>query len=176
MPYDNFCTNCPYVKQSHLVGNKHFSNRPLPPIELENNQSKVLLVFQAPGINEWSIGHAIHRPQNSNRTAGARIAASWNRKNRQRTDFDIVNAVRCFPGRGATAKRDKAPRVGAINLCAKKLNRDLNSRNYAEIITFGSIANSVVGNIIPTLNYNPAHTSCRHPSRGCSNQALDSLW
>lgn len=58
MPYDHHCKDCPYNNQEHLVGSTHFAQG-LSPVELKDNDSNILLVFQAPGIEEWKLGKPI---------------------------------------------------------------------------------------------------------------------
>lgn len=174
MSYDDNCQNCPYCRQDHLVGTEHFSERENPPITLEDNSSTVLLVFQSPGDKEWLVGKAIQPTKKQGGTAGVRIQNSWGRKNKSRTDFDIVNAVQCFPGN--EGDRDFDPNVMAICSCANRLRGILESKEYEEIIAFGEVAKQVVECLVKKLNFTPKVVPATHPNGGVKNADLDALW
>jgi uracil-DNA glycosylase len=177
MPYCTNCSNCPYLDQNHLKGSNYVTQRPDPPIELEDNGSPVLLVFQAPGVVEWNVGKAIQPTKKQGGTAGSRLEKSWKTKGRQRSDFDIINAVQCFPGNpGGKGDRDYDPDSAARTCCAVRFTAAIKQKNYSEIIAFGHIAQTLVNQILPSLTNNPKFTAARHPSGGCSNSILNSLW
>jgi len=174
MSYDNNCTNCPYNNQAHLVSPAHITKRANPPIELEDHNSDVLLVFQAPGDIEWSAGLAIQPTKKPGGTAGVRIKKSWERKKKSRSDFNIINAVQCFPGNDGD--RDLSPNSMAICSCSKRLKDILNAKTYQKIIAFGRIAEDVVDSLVKTLKYTPNIIKGVHPNGGVTKDELDDLW
>ena len=173
MGYDNYCENCPYKNQIHLEEN-YRTIRDSPPIELENNKSDILLVFQSPGIEEWKTGEAIEPTIKKGGTAGRRIKLSWDRKNKKRTDFDIINTVQCFPGNDK--KRDFKPNIMSICSCSKRLENVLSNSKYNKVILFGEIAENVVENLINKLNLKIKIVKSKHPTGGLANKNLDNLW
>jgi uracil-DNA glycosylase len=174
MSYDEHCKNCPYNNQIHLNnGNK--TDRKSPPIELENNKSDILLVFQAPGIEEWVVGKAIKSNIKQGGTVGRRIELSWRRKGKKRNNFDIINTVQCFPGR--KEDRDLKPDNMSIFYCSNRLENILKTnKQYNKIILFGEIAQSVGDNLIKKLKLEVDVVKSKHPAGGLSNENLDNLW
>ena len=157
-------TECPYYKNSEYF-----------PIDLESHNSKVLLVFQAPGIDEWEgnnkeLGRV---PVSSIKThsAGKRIMNSLIRIGKSRSDFDYVETVRCYPGKGKIG-RDKKPRKKAISLCSAHLKNDISKHNYSTIICFGKIAQKAVKNIIGD-DSNVRIINRKHPNSRLTNSKLD---
>lgn len=171
--YASECTTCPYSQQAHLIQEQK-TNRQSPPIMLENNESNVLLVFQAPGDKEWDVGIAIQPTIKVGGSAGARIKYSWERTNKQRTDFNVINTVQCFPGNNG--KRDLIPNSMAICSCSKRLTSILRAKEYQKIITFGRVAKEVIENLVKTLTYTPILVNAPHPNGGVKNIDLDILW
>ena len=86
---NNFCLNCPYSGSKHLTIN--YNNMPL---SAELNHSKTLLVFQAPGINEWTgnFGYTNRAPiiSNSSHSCAARLRNSFDRIKKYRSNYDIT--------------------------------------------------------------------------------------
>lgn len=173
MQYDDNCKTCPYYLQNHLTGLSR-TTRESPAITLENNSSSTLLLFQSPGDNEWHAGKAIQPTIKQGGTAGVRIKNSWERKNKSRTDFDIINAVQCFPGNDGD--RDLSPKLMAICSCSKRLQSVLESKKYKEIIVFGSIAEEAVEELSKKVNYSANVVKAPHPNGGIKNATLDVLW
>ena len=174
MSYDSHCDNCPYKNQIHLNTDKKI-DRKSPPIELENNDSNTLLVFQAPGTEEWKVGKAIQPIIKPGGTAGRRIELSWKSVGKSREDFDIVNAVQCFPGNNGD--RDLKPNSMSICSCSNRLKDILNGSSYTKIILFGEIAQNVVDNLINTLSLDEVDVQrSKHPTGGLSKKDLDDLW
>jgi len=138
------------------------------------NNSKTLLIFQAPGTEEWKKGEAIQNVKKTGGTAGARIAQSWARINKNRSDFDVINAVRCFPGK--VGERDIEPNVMSICSCSSKLENDLKNNDYNKIITFGKVAEQVVDSLIQRIDKKPEIINVKHPTGGIKKDELDSLW
>ena len=141
-----------------------------PPIELEKNESDILLIFQAPGIEEWKVGKAIQPTKKPGGTAGRRIELSWKRKGKVRADFDIINTVQCFPGNNGG--RDLSPNILSICSCQNRLREVIKNNKYDKIITFGKIAK----NIIENLNTPSTIINSKHPTGGLKNSDLDKLW
>ncbi len=173
MEYDENCQSCPYYLQNHLSSGLRIT-RAAPPISLENNSSSTLLVFQAPGDMEWRSGKAIQPTKKQGGTAGVRIKNSWERKNKSRTDFDIINAVQCFPGNDGD--RDLSPKLMAICSCSVRLNIILQSNKYKKIIVFGDIANEMIEKFTKNVGYTVNIIKAPHPNGGIKKATLDALW
>ena len=173
MAYDQHCQSCPYFQQRHLQAALQTS-RNSPPVELESHGSSTLLVFQAPANIEWVAGKPIQPTQKRGGTAGVRIQNSWHRKGKTRADFDIINAVQCFPGNDGN--RDFEPMSDTKSCCAKRLNRILEQGAYREIVVFGDVAFETVNSLISGIGVNPQVIRAAHPNGGVSNSTLDSLW
>lgn len=175
MAYDAInCPQCPYYWQRHLVGTQR-TGRPFPPVELEDKDRDVLLVFQAPGIEEWRAGAPIQPTTRQGGTAGARIAQSWERTGRDRSEFDIINVVQCFPG-SERGKRDFAPHSLAVCACKSRLDAVLAGKRYSKVIAFGEIACEVVAHLAISGNYGFRLLFSGHPTGGLEQKVLDSLW
>jgi uracil-DNA glycosylase len=123
---------------------------------------------------EWDAGKPIQPTQKRGGTAGVRIQNSWHRKGKTREDFDIINAVQCFPGKGD--KRDFQPNSDAKSCCAKRLKGILEHGAYREIVVFGDVAFETVNSLISGSSVNPLVIRAAHPNRGVSKSTLDSLW
>lgn len=177
MPYDHHCKDCPYNNQKHLADSTYFLQN-LSPVELEDNESNVLLVFQAPGIREWELGKPIQPTIKRGGTAGRRIEMSWERKHKKRRDFNIINSVQCFPGNAGDG--DKEPHPMAVCCCSKRLLQVLNSKNYTKVIAFGDIAFQVVSTLINALSPQPILIPAPHPNNRVKGRrtsaTLDTLW
>ena len=173
MEYDDNCQKCPYYLQNHLIDMLR-TTRKIPAITLENNSSTTLLVFQSPGDSEWHTGKAIQPTKKQGGTTGVRIKKSWERKNKLRTDFDIINAVQCFPGNDGD--RDLMPKPMVIDTCSQRLQEIVESKKYKKIIVFGRIAENSIKKLIKKLNYSTEVVSAPHPNSGIENAMLDALW
>lgn len=177
MPYDTYCDGCPYNNQDHLKGTQ-FYDPALSPVLLEANDSAVLLILQAPGTEEWINGRPVVPTVTQGGTGGARLAASWKRKSVERTEFDIVNAVQCFPGKDS--KGDRKPNVLAICACNKRLQEIALSKSYTKVIALGDVAYQAACCVVNALPVETQLIRGPHPNsriKGVStNDALDSLW
>ena len=174
--YYKECIECPYFKQNNLSINKVY--RQFPPIRIENNKSHTLLVFESPGINEWNSASPIQPIHVQGGSAGVRIKNSWDRCGKQRSDYDIVEAVRCYPGKGSNG-RDNKPEEKAKTCCSKILIRELGNSNYSQIIVFGKPAKEVMAMVIRAMKVKKklTVTFVPHPNSSDSNNSLlDSLW
>jgi len=157
-----FCTGCSgYNAQAP-------SGRSNTPLSEELNNSLTLLIFQAPGIEEWNQGKPII--SSSPYSAAARIRNSLGRVGKSRGDFDITNSVQCYPGVNIQG-RDKAPKITVRRKCASWLNMNIAIKEYNKIIVFGSVAKKSV----LSLGYgsDPRFLFLKHPSGGLKNTTLD---
>lgn len=170
----NICNDCPYINQEHLSANFKISRHP-PQVVFEDNSSNILIVLQAPGIEEWNVGAAIQPTTKQGGTAGARIIQSWQRTNMNRTQFDILNVVQCFPG-VALDGRDLIPKANAIEVCKRNVENVIMNKNYEKIIAFGNIAQNCINEIIASLIMKPIVESLNHPCGGLSKTKLDACW
>ncbi|MNF89825.1 hypothetical protein D3C84_723640 [compost metagenome] len=174
MPYDSAsCQNCPYFQQAHLPPDK-CTDRTDQPVELECHGSKILIVAEAPGVEEWRVGAPLQSITKRGGTAGARMAQSWKRTTKRREDFDIVNTVQCYPG--VSGARDARPHQLAVCSCSGRLAAILREKNYDRVICFGTAATEVVTHLQKIHNFSFEVCSKRHPTGGITNAELDSAW
>lgn len=181
----NHCSNCPYIHQGHLV-QQHYAI-PSVPLSIDyGNNADVLLIFQAPGLDEW-IGNTLSKRRipidsNNSHSAAARIRNSMRRKGASRNNYDITEAVQCFPGRNSNG-RDKKPSTTSMRCCLRHLVNDLSQKQYAQIIAFGHIAYQMATDAVNIINTNlkigltqPAPKYAPHPSGGVTNSTLDASY
>ncbi|ADN78383.1 uracil-DNA glycosylase superfamily protein [Geobacter sulfurreducens] len=173
MGYDSNCNGCPYNQQRHLIATQR-TTRTSPPVELEDHNSSTLLVFQSPGDAEWEAGKPLQPTIKVGGSAGRRIEMSWERRNRKRAEFDIINAVQCFPGN--EGGRDVAPDAMAICSCSKRFENILNTKTYEKIIVFGDISKQVITALSYKLKLSARIIPAKHPNGGVSKTELDNLW
>ena len=145
------------------------------PIKLEKNNSKVLLIFQAPGLEEKKLKRPIiSRKVNS---AGYRLTKSWHSKSKERSDFDITNAVLCYPGFDEKTKRDKKPDSKSKRYCLNNLEADIVDNNYSKIICFGTVAINQIKKIKNKIKHKVEIIERKHPcANGVKDVDLDELW
>ena len=172
MGYDKHCRKCPYYQQKHLHPGER-ANRPNPPVEVEDNGSNVLIVALAPGENEWQCGLPLINLRKKGGTAGSRVQQSWNRRHKRRTDFDIIEAVQCYPGKGYDG-RDKRPEQDALDACAGRLQARLEQVKYSKAVALGKDAYSSLKQASAGMKLKIIKG--RHPNGGVSGVALDALW
>jgi len=164
--FNDYCTTCPYNPAN---GYSEIPNDRRPaPLCMETNSPRILLIFQAPGADEWAARKPICST-NSSSTA-ARIRNSLARIGKSRSDFSITNSTQCYPGKGSSV-RDKAPLTSARKCCANWLKQDIEAFAYARILVFGAKARSSV----VELGYagDPRFIFLRHPSGGLTSAVLD---
>jgi uracil-DNA glycosylase family 4 len=110
------------------------------------------VVFEAPGIDEWSKGE----PVCSNRrgSAGYIFNTELNNQGKQKSSYDIAEAVRCFPGTSTKTinKKDQAELKKAAKYCQKYLKDIILVKNYEKIVCFGELAGTMVSSIIKSLH------------------------
>jgi len=169
-----YCFKCPYKNQAHLPP-KWRQDRETVPLDVEDNESDILLVVQAPGEAEWAVGKPLQPTTRRGGTAGIRVAQSWERTGKERESFNITNAVQCFPGKGN--KRDRPPDPRAVIACSGWLRDAMSARRYRRVIAFGDVAAQVVG-IVVTLEDLPCEVRyLPHPNSGRLRSAvLDEQW
>lgn len=172
MGYDANCCGCPYFNQRHLSQAER-TCRDDPPVEAEDNGSDVLIVALAPGVEEWRCGKPLMPIKKPGGTAGRRVQLSWQNKCKHRGDFDIIEAVQCYPGEGKNG-RDKEPMKGAVNACAARLQVALQRKKYRKVIALGKAALKSLqkANTDPKL----CIVEGPHPTGGAKNRILDDLW
>jgi len=156
------CLGCSGYQCQLPVGGR--ANQPL---SKESNNSSVLLIFQAPGCDEWNAGSPII--SKNVRSAAARIKNALNRIRKKRSDFDITNSVQCYPGQNSSG-RDKRPSQLMRGKCQSWLATDITSQ-YEKIVVFGNCARQSVLNL--GYGSDPRFIFLRHPSGGLTNIALD---
>jgi uracil-DNA glycosylase family 4 len=106
---------------------------------MEDNGSLTLLIFQAPGINEWANGRPIISTAPT--SAGSRLERAFRKLGKTRQDFNITNTVQCFPGkkivRNGVSPRDKPPSALARHHCANWLLQDIGAQEFSRVVVFG---------------------------------------
>ena len=172
MGYDENCCCCPYLNQKHL-NQKERTCRPDPPVEVEDNGGDVLIVALAPGVEEWRSGKPLMPIKKKGGTAGRRVQKSWERSGKKREDFNIIEAVQCYPGEGKKG-RDKEPVNEAVKACAERLRATLKQRKYRKAIALGEVAYKSLQRASANLTLNIAKGP--HPTGGASKAELDALW
>ena len=157
-----FCKGCPYCPPKA-------EQCSVPrPLSKESNNANTLLIFQAPGAKEWAVGRPLINEDA--RSAGGRLKKAWSNKKKCRKDFDITNAVQCYPGKRKNSNRDARPLMAAQLHCQQWLAKDIKEREYLKIIVFGSLARKT----IDRLNLrDDRFVFLKHPSGGLSNEDLE---
>lgn len=169
----SYCLKCPYRNQAHLT-QEWRQDRETVPLDVEDNESDILLVVQAPGEAEWEVGRPLQPTTRQGGTAGSRIAQSWERTRKERKSFNITNAVQCFPGKGD--KRDQAPAPQAVSACSGWLRDAMRARRYRKVIAFGEVAAQVVGIVVTLEDLLCEVKYVPHPNSGLRNEVLDEQW
>lgn len=165
------CIGCSYYRS------------PAMNLKFENNNSSYLLVFQAPGFDEWNGGKStvsgkrIPLDSNNRYSCAARMRNSFIRKGVSRTNYDIAEAVCCFPGKLKNG-RDKKPNVSSRSSCTKNMATLLRKKSYTKITCFGNFAFQTVKDAISMIPgwIGPTPIFASHPSSGVTNKALDSSY
>ena len=162
--FKGYCNGCPYRNAPHLLP----TERRLP-LSMEHNPgTTALLIFLAPGINEWRKGQPIC--SESSHSAAAKIRNSLRRINvtrginLSRYNFSITNSVQCYPGTNRKG-RDKPPTEATRRQCANWLKNDIDSRRWRRIVVFGQIAEKSVRYLAWRTDGFTFH--CRRKIPGC---------
>jgi len=91
-----------------------------------------------------------------------------------RADFNITNAVQCFPGKmpvcASERPRDRCPPALARRHCAEWLREDLKAHNYARISVFGGEAKKSI--LLVGLADDPRVRYYKHPAGGLSDAEI----
>lgn len=147
---------CPYKKCSVNPSQNHtyiHSKRNSGPLELYSQipTNDILLIFEAPGIDEWSKGEPICSKRIG--SAGHKFNAELRAQGKIKSNYDIVEAVRCFPGTSTktTHQKNDAELESAATYCEKYLRDIILSKNYKKIVCFGKIAKKSVQSIMGRL-------------------------
>lgn len=168
--YVSYCNGCPYECAKHLSPRERAMRS--SPLSMERNEGSILLVFQSPGIEEWSTGHPVSG--RSRGSVGARLEAAFADVGKSRSDYDITNSVQCFPGKqlgdDKQRPRDQSVMAKARRQCAEWLRLDLEYAKYEKIVVFGAVAKKTIQEL--SLPAGLPIQYLAHPSAGLSNAAL----
>lgn len=168
--YECHCIGCPYQNAAHLP--VHARQIRSSPLSMEDNGASVLLIFQAPGVDEWAQGKPVVSTNPS--SAGVRLEVAFQIALRTRRDYNITNTVQCFPGKrpqvGTVKPRDNAPPAAVRRHCSEWLRQDIEAHAYKRIIVFGAHARRAIRAL--GLEDNPRFHFIRHPTGGISNESL----
>ena len=140
------CSNkCPYNKCSINPSKNHayiLNKKNNGPLNLfsKNDSNMILLVFEAPGIDEWRKEEPISSKRKG--SAAVKFNKELKNKNKNKEDYDIAEAVRCFPGTSTktTNQKDLEELKTASKYCQKYLEQILKEKDYTKIVCFGKIA------------------------------------
>ena len=174
--YKSHCDGCPYDEARHLSTEDKATRS--TPLSMENNCASILLVFQAPGENEWEEGRPICSEAPG--SAGTRLKDAFRKLGKTREDFNITNCVQCFPGKRSinpekpltnpdAKPRDKAPSAEARAHCSRWLREDIEAANYKRIVVFGKVAAKMMR---PYDDGKRCIEFLKHPAGGLSNSEL----
>jgi uracil-DNA glycosylase len=174
MPADfgSYCAGCYFKGGEHLSEGDRQTR--VKPLSMEDNRSSTLLVFQAPGVEEWASGRPIS--STNPKSAGGKLASAFLRAGKTRADYDITNTVQCFPGKkmalAPSRPRDKTPPASVRKQCALWLRDDIESKQYTRVVVFGYLAKKAV----EELGYgnDSRFRFLKHPTGGLSNAELQS--
>ena len=175
MNYKECDVNCPFNINNMTSFTKARNKDEKLPLHLENNGSKVLLVFEAPGYYEWENNSPIYDSRNNGMkdSAGSRIAEALEICRKNRNDYDIAEAVCCFPGKhGQLEQKDVET---ASEYCKKYLMDYVNSNRYEKVVCWGIVAYTIVKEIVNDINkrsadYSPEIIEVEHPTNKNVNQ------
>lgn len=169
--FDSFCIGCPYQNGKHLP--EVYRRMRATPLSMEDNRGAVLLIFRAPGVEEWRCG----KPVSSTKpwSAGRKLETAFGRAGKSRVNYNITNVVQCFPGKqepnGDKLPRDKKPPKAAFDHCSSWLRQDIEAYNYKRIVVFGSDAYESVSE----LDYADDHRVYRAPHPTASGISIDRI-
>lgn len=164
--FHNHCIDCPYMNAAQLSEDDRAIR--MTPLSMEDHAAPVLLIFQAPGIEEWKSGKPISSV--NPKSAGARLASAFYLIGKTRNDFNITNTVQCFPGKRENCSdskpRDISPPAKVRQHCYEWLRQDIAIYQYEHIVVFGNLAQKAV----QALGYknDKRFHFVKHPSGGIS--------
>lgn len=171
--FKGYCSGCPYSGALHLPS----TERRLPLTMEHNPDTTALLIFQAPGPQEWTARKPIC--SGGSRSAAARIRNSLGCiNNASRCNFSITNAVQCYPGRLDSGDGDKEPEPAAHGQCANWLRMDIETHRWRRIVVFGKNAELSVRCLgygcDPRFRFEP-HPTSRGPERPTNDEIKRAL-
>lgn len=163
--YSNCNSNCPYnfssLNNANLSNNKNyiFNKKNSGPLSMIDNKKQILIIFEAPGIDEWSkneplsskrLGSAAKKFKDALATAGKNI-----------NNYDIAEAVYCFPGKSGKGQGQKIQTELdlAATFCETHLASEILSKNYTKIVCFCKVAYDSVTRIIQKLVLHPHYNA-----------------
>ena len=146
------------------------------PVMLEDNNSRILLVFEAPGFYEWKNKCPIYdsRYLEKRDSAGSRMAQAFEDCEINRKDYDIAEVVSCFPGPQGGIKQYE---VAMASICCRKYLFDyIYNKRYDKIVCWGYIAHNSVIDIVREIQgtdvfYCPSIMSAKHPTAPGNTQS-----
>jgi uracil-DNA glycosylase family 4 len=163
---------CPYKKCSVSPSKNHtyiHSKRNLGPLKLYSQAptNDILLVFEAPGIDEWRKGEPICSKRRG--SAGYKFNTELKSQGKIKGNYDIAEAVRCFPGTSTktTNQKNDIELGRAATFCEKYLSDIILRKNYKKIVCFGESAEKSVESIMARLQCqkHPYYTQLFQSSR-----------
>lgn len=168
----NNCGSCPYnpnnSNSAQIV--QAYKNKNKSPLSLVNNNSDILLIFEAPGITEWSKNTPLCSKRSSSSAMIFNKALAASNIGKTLSNYDITEAVCCFPGTSGKSKIGKKnadeERLAAC-FCVTNLKNDILGKRYKKIVCFGLIAyNSalLIYNTFNSIANIPTPIFCNHPN------------
>lgn len=147
---------CPYKKCSTAPSKNHIyihakrNNGPLGLYSLRSTND-ILLVFESPGIDEWSKGEPVCSKRTN--SAGYKLNSELSKQKKHKGNYDIAEAVRCFPGTSTKNinQKDQNELDKAAKYCRKYLKDIILCKNYRKIVCFGKVAKDNVKCIMLSL-------------------------
>ncbi len=181
------CNNCPFNKNGKKNKSKNhnyiYKQTHISPLSLMPSSTKkatILLVFEAPGIDEWKKCKPICSKRKN--SAAAKFNSAMHLANKSINNYDVTEAICCFPGT-STVTKSKARKIQseidiASIYCLKNLFEDVKRGQYNKIVCFGNVAFRSVSVILKVLSsYNSANlpmvVHLKHPS--ISNTLLQDI-
>lgn len=153
------CSNqCPYKKCSANPSknlNQILKKKNKGPLNLYSKEASntTLLVFEAPGIDEWAKGEPIC--SNRKGSAAHKFNTEMAKQGKNKDQCDIVEAIRCFPGTSTKTKnnykKDYNEEKIAREFCQIYLENVLTRKKYTQIVCFGKFAKDSVYGAIKKL-------------------------
>jgi uracil-DNA glycosylase len=100
--------------------------------------ASLMIVGQAPGSTEHESGRPFSGPSGQ-RLFGWLAQAGWQEERFRNTQY-MSAVTKCYPGRSASGKGDRAPTGAEQRLCARFLERELALVQPEVIVPVGSVA------------------------------------
>ena len=121
-------------------------------------------MFESPGYYEWINNSPVFYQPTAKTSAGYIFRQALIATNKKRIDYDITEAVQCFPGCSATGNATSNIKIQgeteiASIFCLKYLYQDIIAKNYKKIVCFGNIAYNSKSHIIRMLTNHPHYNN-----------------